>query len=49
VDFSNLQRQVTFATGDVGKHKTEAAKARLSGLNPTIEMLRQHRFRNGEG
>src|SRR5713226_7199588 len=38
VDFSNLQRQVTFSTGDVGKHKTEAAKARLSGLNPTIEI-----------
>src|SRR5260370_36157617 len=38
VDFSNLQRQVTFSTGDVGKHKTEAAKARLSGLNPTIQI-----------
>src|ERR1039458_4519701 len=38
VDFSNLQRQVTFSTDDVGKHKTEAAKARLSGLNPTIEI-----------
>src|ERR1700731_767665 len=38
VDFSNLQRQVTFSTADVGKHKTEAAKARLSGLNPTIEI-----------
>ncbi len=38
MDFSNLQRQVTFSTGDVGKHKTEAAKARLSGLNPTIEI-----------
>ncbi|MCU1342837.1 MAG: UBA/THIF-type binding protein, partial [Candidatus Acidoferrum typicum] len=38
VDFSNLQRQVTFSTGDVGKHKTEAAKERLSGLNPTIEI-----------
>jgi molybdopterin/thiamine biosynthesis adenylyltransferase/rhodanese-related sulfurtransferase len=38
VDFSNLQRQVTFSTGDVGKHKTEAAKARLSALNPTIEI-----------
>src|ERR1700732_2031193 len=38
VDFSNLQRQVTCSTGDVGKHKTEAAKARLSGLNPTIEI-----------
>jgi sulfur-carrier protein adenylyltransferase/sulfurtransferase len=38
VDFSNLQRQVTFSTGDVGKPKTEAAKERLSGLNPTIEI-----------
>ncbi len=38
VDFSNLQRQVTFSTADVGKPKTEAAKARLSGLNPTIEI-----------
>src|ERR1035437_1079920 len=32
------QRQVTFSTDDVGKHKTEAAKARLSRLNPTIEI-----------
>ena len=38
VDFSNLQRQVTFSTDDVGKHKTEAAKTRLSRLNPTIEI-----------
>src|ERR1700681_625168 len=38
VDFSNLQRQVTFSTGDVGKHKTEAARLRLSGLNPNIEI-----------
>ncbi len=38
VDFSNLQRQVTFSTDDVGKPKTEAAKARLSRLNPTIEI-----------
>jgi sulfur-carrier protein adenylyltransferase/sulfurtransferase len=38
VDFSNLQRQVTFSTDDVGKPKTEAAKARLSKLNPTIEI-----------
>jgi sulfur-carrier protein adenylyltransferase/sulfurtransferase len=38
VDFSNLQRQVTFSTDDIGKHKTEAAKARLSALNPTIEI-----------
>jgi molybdopterin/thiamine biosynthesis adenylyltransferase/rhodanese-related sulfurtransferase len=38
VDYSNLQRQVTFSTTDVGKPKTEAAKERLSGLNPTIEI-----------
>ncbi len=38
VDFTNLQRQVTFSTSDVGKPKTEAAKARLSALNPAIEI-----------
>jgi molybdopterin/thiamine biosynthesis adenylyltransferase/rhodanese-related sulfurtransferase len=38
VDYSNLQRQVTFSTSDVGKPKTEAAKERLLGLNPTIEI-----------
>src|SRR5271169_6601111 len=38
VDSSNLQRQVTFTTADVGKSKAEAAKARLSGLNPMIEI-----------
>jgi adenylyltransferase/sulfurtransferase len=39
VDFTNLQRQVTFGTSDVGKHKSEAARARLSNLNPDIEIL----------
>jgi molybdopterin/thiamine biosynthesis adenylyltransferase/rhodanese-related sulfurtransferase len=38
VDFTNLQRQVIFSTNDVGKPKTEAAKARLSALNPAIEI-----------
>src|SRR5580693_5769184 len=38
VDSSNLQRQVTFTTTDVGKSKAEAAKARLSALNPMIEI-----------
>ena len=38
VDSSNLQRQVTFTTADVGKYKSEAAKARLSALNPMIEI-----------
>jgi adenylyltransferase/sulfurtransferase len=39
VDSSNLQRQVTFTTADVGKPKSEAAKARLSALNPMIEIV----------
>jgi adenylyltransferase/sulfurtransferase len=39
VDFTNLQRQVTFGTSDVGKPKTEAAKARLSNLNPDVEII----------
>src|SRR5499427_1080981 len=38
VDYTNLQRQVTFGTGDVGRPKTEAARARLSNLNPDIEI-----------
>jgi sulfur-carrier protein adenylyltransferase/sulfurtransferase len=39
VDSSNLQRQVTFTTADVGKPKSEAAKARLLALNPMIEIV----------
>jgi adenylyltransferase/sulfurtransferase len=39
VDSSNLQRQVTFTTADVGKSKSEAAKARLTALNPAIEIV----------
>ena len=38
VDFTNLQRQVTFGTGDVGRPKTEAARARLSNLNPDVNI-----------
>jgi adenylyltransferase/sulfurtransferase len=38
VDFTNLQRQVTFGTGDVGRGKLEAARERLSNLNPAIEI-----------
>jgi molybdopterin/thiamine biosynthesis adenylyltransferase/rhodanese-related sulfurtransferase len=39
VDSSNLQRQVTFTTADVGKSKSEAARARLLALNPMIEIV----------
>jgi molybdopterin/thiamine biosynthesis adenylyltransferase/rhodanese-related sulfurtransferase len=38
VDFTNLQRQVTFSTNDVGRPKAEAAKERLAAMNPTIEI-----------
>jgi adenylyltransferase/sulfurtransferase len=38
VDFTNLQRQVTYSTSDVGRPKLEAAKDRLSGLNPKIQI-----------
>ena len=38
VDFTNLQRQVTFTTQDVGKRKIEAARERLHGLNPEIQI-----------
>ncbi len=38
VDFTNLQRQVTFGSGDVGRPKIAAARERLSNLNPDIEI-----------
>jgi sulfur-carrier protein adenylyltransferase/sulfurtransferase len=38
VEFTNLQRQVTFSTTDVGRPKSEAAKERLAAMNPAIEI-----------
>jgi len=38
VDFTNLQRQVTFGTKDVGRRKLDAARERLRDLNPEIEI-----------
>src|SRR5579863_2283556 len=38
VDLTNLQRQVMFGSADVGHPKTAAAQARLSNLNPDIEI-----------
>jgi adenylyltransferase/sulfurtransferase len=38
VDFTNLQRQITFSTADVGRPKIQAAKNRLAGMNPTIRI-----------
>ena len=38
VDSSNLQRQVTYSSGDVGRPKLEVAKERLAGINPHIQI-----------
>jgi adenylyltransferase/sulfurtransferase len=40
VDASNLQRQILYGTGDVGKPKLEKAQARLLEINPGIEIVR---------
>jgi molybdopterin/thiamine biosynthesis adenylyltransferase/rhodanese-related sulfurtransferase/molybdopterin converting factor small subunit len=39
VDYTNLQRQVTFGTSDVGRPKLAAARDRLHDLNPEIEII----------
>ena len=39
VEDSNLQRQVLFSTNDIGKPKVFAAKERLEGLNPYINIV----------
>jgi adenylyltransferase/sulfurtransferase len=38
VDLTNLQRQILFATGDVGAPKVFAAKARLNAINPDVRI-----------
>jgi molybdopterin/thiamine biosynthesis adenylyltransferase/rhodanese-related sulfurtransferase len=40
VDASNLQRQILYGTGDVGKPKLEKAQARLLEINPGIKIVR---------
>ena len=39
VDASNLQRQILYATDDVGEPKLEKARARLQQLNPDVEIV----------
>lgn len=39
VDISNLQRQVLYGTGDVGRPKLEAARERIRDTNPNIEVI----------
>src|SRR5437667_5132850 len=36
VDLSNLHRQLLHGTNDVGRAKTDSARARLLAINPTI-------------
>jgi len=38
VELSNLQRQILFATDDIGKSKAECAAAHLRALNPEVEV-----------
>ena len=39
VDLTNLQRQVVHGTGTLGHSKLESAKARLSDLNPNVNVV----------
>jgi adenylyltransferase/sulfurtransferase len=39
VDLTNIQRQILYATADVGKPKLDAAAKRLHELNPQIEIV----------
>lgn len=39
VELSNLQRQILHGTGALGRPKTESARARLSDLNPHVEVV----------
>ena len=48
VDFSNLQRQILHATGDVGKLKTDSAFERLSGINPEVKVTTYEEAMNGQ-
>lgn len=38
VDLSNLQRQILYETGDIGRPKLQVAKRRIQGLNPHVEV-----------
>ncbi|MGH8801810.1 MAG: HesA/MoeB/ThiF family protein [Casimicrobiaceae bacterium] len=40
VDLTNLQRQILFATPDVGAPKVDAAAARLAAVNPDVAITR---------
>jgi sulfur-carrier protein adenylyltransferase/sulfurtransferase len=44
VDFTNLQRQIIYATGDVGRPKLAAAAERIHAMNPDVK-VRLHETR----
>ncbi len=48
VDLSNLQRQVIYATGDLGALKVDSARRRVEALNPDVE-VRTHPVRLTSG
>ncbi|MBS0319227.1 MAG: molybdopterin-synthase adenylyltransferase MoeB [Proteobacteria bacterium] len=39
VDLTNLQRQILYATADIGARKVDAAAGRLAAVNPHVELL----------
>src|SRR5262245_15304062 len=39
VDLTNLQRQILYATADVGTRKVDAARARLTAINPEVRIV----------
>ena len=39
VDLTNLQRQILFDTGAVGRSKVEAAQARIAAVNPEVSIV----------
>jgi adenylyltransferase/sulfurtransferase len=38
VDLTNLQRQILYATGDIGKAKVAAARDRIHAINPNVHV-----------
>ena len=38
VDLTNLQRQILYATGDIGAPKVQAARSRLNAVNPGVDV-----------